>query len=93
MNIFSVKISRSNWIFLDDPIIGLGGNGDFIAPTDDQNPLNIAGSTGGGCVKDGPLAPLSFVVNFPTPDCLRRNFMSWILNSFADPTLVRNVLT
>jgi tyrosinase len=85
----STKPFESN-IF--DPITGFEGNGNFIAPTADQNPLNITGSTGGGCVKDGPIAPPSFVVNFSTPDCMRRDFVPWILYSFADPTLVRNVL-
>jgi tyrosinase len=88
-NLSSTKAFKSD-IF--DPITGFGGNGVFIAPTADQNPLNITGGTGGGCVKDGPFAPPSFVVNFPTPDCLRRDFVPWILNSFADPTLVQNVL-
>ncbi|KAF2127046.1 Di-copper centre-containing protein [Dothidotthia symphoricarpi CBS 119687] len=74
------------------PDHGFGGNGAFIAPTADQNPLNITGGTGGGCVKNGPFAPPAFMLNFPTLDCLRRDFIPAIMNTFADPALVQNVL-
>lgn len=75
-----------------DPKTGFGGNGDFIAPTPEQNPLNITGGTGGGCVKNGPFAPPAFMNNFPTKDCLRRDFIPSIMNTFADPAIVRHVL-
>jgi tyrosinase len=74
------------------PNNGFGGNGDYIVPTAEQNPLNITGGTGGGCVKDGSFSPPDFMLNFPTKDCLRRDFVPWIMNSFADPKLVHNVL-
>jgi tyrosinase len=54
--------------------------------------LNITGSTGGGCVKDGPFAPPHFSVNLPTPHCLARDFVPWIINQMADPKLVEEVL-
>jgi tyrosinase len=83
-NVFNTKIF--------DPIIGFGGNGAKVTPTPDQNPLNITGGTGGGCVKNGPFIASAFTVNFPTPDCLRRDFVPGIMNSFADPALVANVI-
>lgn len=72
---------------------GFGGNGPFIEPTPEQNPLNITGGTGGGCVQDGPFTEDKFTVNYPTPDCLRRDFIPWIMNTFADPALVEEVLS
>ena len=75
-----------------DAQTGFGGNGDYIKPTAEQNPLNITDSTGGGCVKDGPFVPSKFMLNFPVRDCLRRDFNLRIMNTFADPALVKNVL-
>ncbi|KAF2030697.1 monooxygenase [Setomelanomma holmii] len=75
-----------------NPDNGFGGNGDYIAPTADQNPLNITGGTGGGCVQTGPFVPSKFMLHFPTKDCLRRDFIPWIMNTFANPKLVQNVL-
>ncbi|KAK8139999.1 hypothetical protein PG984_000065 [Apiospora sp. TS-2023a] len=70
-----------------------GGNGDFVAPTPEQNPLNLTGGTGGGCVRDGAFTPDRFRVNYgPDPGCLKRDFTPWILNSFADPARVQEVL-
>lgn len=77
---------------ISDAHNGFGGNGIYVAPTPDQNPLNITGGTGGGCVTSGPFTPPNFTVNFPTADCLRRDFIPWIMNSFADPKLVQHVL-
>jgi tyrosinase len=71
---------------------GFGGNGPFVEATPEQNPLNITGHTGGGCVSDGPFVPSAFMLNFPTRDCLRRDFIPWIMNTFPDPKLVQNVL-
>ncbi|KAF2646810.1 Di-copper centre-containing protein [Massarina eburnea CBS 473.64] len=88
-NLSSTK-AYSTAIF--DPTTGFGGNGDYMQPSVEQNPLNITGNTGGGCVKTGPFIPSAFTVNYPTPDCLRRDFIPWIINSFADPKLVANVL-
>ncbi|KAH8731557.1 hypothetical protein GQ44DRAFT_746267 [Phaeosphaeriaceae sp. PMI808] len=75
-----------------DPSTGFGGNGPFIAPTVGQNPLNISGNTGGGCVQDGPFTPSNFMLNFPIRDCLKRDFVPWILNGYADPKVVEKVL-
>lgn len=78
-----------------DPATGFGGNGAPINRpiTADENPLNITGSTGGGCVQSGPFVADAFTVNYPAPgDCLRRDFIPWIMNSFADPQLVDEVL-
>ncbi|KAH7356246.1 hypothetical protein BKA66DRAFT_251524 [Pyrenochaeta sp. MPI-SDFR-AT-0127] len=75
-----------------DPYTGFGGNGPYIAPTPEQNVFNISGGTGGGCVQDGPFIASAFPLNFPTLDCLRRDFIPWIMNTWADPKLVRNVL-
>ncbi|OCL13772.1 Di-copper centre-containing protein [Glonium stellatum] len=74
-----------------DPNTGFGGNGPYVIATDEQNPLNITGHTGGGCVSNGPFVPSKFTVNFPTPDCLRRDFIPWIMNSFAQQSLVDHV--
>ncbi|KAF9700786.1 hypothetical protein EKO04_001956 [Ascochyta lentis] len=75
-----------------DPVTGFGGNGDYVAPTAQTNPYNITGSTGGGCVQDGPFVPTNFMLNFPTRDCLRRDFNPRIMNTWADPKLVEEVL-
>ncbi|KAF9734717.1 hypothetical protein PMIN06_008036 [Paraphaeosphaeria minitans] len=75
-----------------DPVTGFGGNGPKVEPTAEQNPLGITGGTGGGCVPSGPFAAPNFWVNIPKRDCLRRDFIPWIMNSFADPALVANVL-
>ncbi|KAK8096019.1 Di-copper centre-containing protein [Apiospora kogelbergensis] len=70
-----------------------GGNGDPVVPTPVQNPLNLTGGTGGGCVRDGAFTPDRFVVNYgPDPGCLKRDFVPWIFNSFADPKLVQELL-
>jgi tyrosinase len=74
------------------PNTGFGGNGHRIIATPEQNRLNITGSTGGGCVKDGPFAPPHFSVNMPTPHCLTRDFVPWIINQMADSKLVQEVL-
>lgn len=75
-----------------DAQTGFGGNGDYIKPTEQQNPLNISGGTGGGCVQNGPFTASKFKLNYPSRDCLRRDFIPWIMNTFADPRLVRHVL-
>ena len=42
--------------------------------------------------KNGPFAPSKFMLNFPERDCLRRDFNPKIMNTFADPALVEDVL-
>ncbi|KAF1355754.1 monooxygenase [Lizonia empirigonia] len=75
-----------------DPDTGFGGNGDYIAPTTEQNPFNITDSTGSGCVQTGPFTPSKFMLNYPERDCLRREFNPRIMNTFANPALVNDVL-
>jgi tyrosinase len=75
-----------------NPDTGFGGNGPFVQATPEQNPLNITGATGGGCVQDGPFVPSAFMLNFPTRECLHRDFIPWIMNTFADPALVQKSL-
>lgn len=75
------------------PHTGFGGNGAYIAPTPAQNPLNISGGTGGGCVLDGPFVESAFTLHFPSKDCLRRDFIPWIMNIFADARLVEEVMS
>lgn len=75
-----------------DPKTGFGGNGNYVVPTAEQNPLNITGSIGGGCVQTGPFTPDKFMLNYPERDCLRRDFNPRIMNTFADPKLVEKVL-
>jgi tyrosinase len=41
---------------------------------------------------NGPFVPEKFMLNFPTRDCLRRDFIPPILNTFADARLVEKVL-
>jgi tyrosinase len=74
------------------PDTGFGGNGQRVVATPEQNRLNITGSTGGGCVKDGPFAPPNFSVNLPKPHCLTRDFVPWIINKMADPKLIEEAL-
>jgi tyrosinase len=63
-----------------------------VEATPEQNRLNITGSTGGGCVMNGPFAEPYFTVNLPTPHCLKRDFVPWIINRMADAKLVEEVL-
>jgi hypothetical protein len=74
------------------PDTGFGGNGFPVNATAEQNRLNITGNTGGGCVMNGPFAPPYFTVNLPTPHCLKRDFVPWILNTMADSNLVDEVM-
>lgn len=43
-------------------------------------------------MQTGPFTSSNFMLNFPERDCLRRDFVPWIMNTFADPALVKNVL-
>jgi len=76
-----------------DPVTGFGGNGPYLDATAEQNVFGLTGRTGGGCVQDGPFTNVSFMVNYPGPaTCLTRDFIPWIMNSFAQQTLVDHVL-
>ncbi|KAF9634526.1 putative oligosaccharide translocation protein rft1 protein [Lasiodiplodia theobromae] len=70
------------------PIIGFGGNGPWVEATAEQNPLNLTGRTGGGCISDGPFAYPAFQVNVGLPGCLKRDFTPWVMNSFAQQSNV-----
>lgn len=78
------------------PTRGFGGNGKYMSATSAQNVFNLTGRTGGGCVETGPFVPSKFKlsVGHPKgqPDCLRRDWIPWIMNYFAQQTLVDHVL-
>lgn len=80
---------------LFDARYGFGGNGHFVESTAEENPFNLTGRTGGGCVKDGPFREGQFFLNVKQPkgqsDCLRRDFIPWIMNYFARQSLVNHV--
>ncbi|KAK7712880.1 Oligosaccharide translocation protein rft1 [Botryosphaeria dothidea] len=82
---------NSTFIFeseIFDPFLGFGGNGPWAEATVEQNPLNLTGRTGGGCVLDGPFVYPFFRVNVGLPGCLKRDFTPWVMNSFAQQSLV-----
>ncbi|KAL6703677.1 hypothetical protein ACN47E_009451 [Coniothyrium glycines] len=73
--------------------LGFGGNGPKVEPTaEDLAIINLEGGTGGGCVQDGPFASPNFVLNYPEPGCLKRDFIPWVINKHADPKVVEEVL-
>ncbi|KAI7781608.1 Di-copper centre-containing protein [Diaporthe eres] len=74
-----------------DPTYGFGGNGPYVEATAEQNPLNITGHTGGGCVTAGPFTYPGFKINVPSTGCLKRDFTPWIMNYFAQQALVDHV--
>ncbi|KAF1922815.1 uncharacterized protein M421DRAFT_10170 [Didymella exigua CBS 183.55] len=75
-----------------DPETCFGGNCHYTTPTSGTNPYNLSGDTWEGRVKNGPFVPADFMLNFPTKDCLRRDFIPRVMNTWADPALVGNVL-
>jgi tyrosinase len=74
------------------PDTGFGGNGVWVERNASNNPFGIVGGTGGGCVKNGPFTADKFTVNFPTPGCLKRDFVPTLINVWADRKLVQQVL-
>ncbi|KAF2147297.1 uncharacterized protein K452DRAFT_293744 [Aplosporella prunicola CBS 121167] len=75
-----------------DPITGFGGNGPWANATAGQNPLNLTGRTGGGCVRDGPFAYPAFETHYgDTAGCLRRDFTPSVMNAFAHRSQVEHV--
>ncbi|OOQ82521.1 monooxygenase [Penicillium brasilianum] len=75
---------------------GFGGNGKpFLTATAAENAFNLTGRTGGGCVQDGPFRKGKFFLNVGQPqgqsDCLRRDWIPWILNYFGRQSLVDHV--
>ncbi|KAH5276015.1 hypothetical protein HBI71_036640 [Parastagonospora nodorum] len=75
-----------------NPDTGFGGNGYPKVAPPEMNPQNLTGNTGGGCVMNGPFAPPNFMLNLPTPHCLVRDFMPWIIKRLAAPKLVEEAL-
>lgn len=75
---------------------GFGGNGKYLPANATQNPFDLTGRTGGRCVQDCPFTPPDFMltVGHPKgrPDCLRRDWIPWIMNYFAQQSLVGHVL-
>ncbi|KAJ6029211.1 hypothetical protein N7499_000356 [Penicillium canescens] len=75
---------------------GFGGNGKYLPANATQNPFNLTGRTGGGCVENGPFTPPDFMLAVGhqkgQPDCLRRDWIPWIMNYFAQESLVDHVL-
>ncbi|KAL3461753.1 hypothetical protein BJX64DRAFT_277574 [Aspergillus heterothallicus] len=56
---------------------GFGGNGAYVEITDPAgNPFNLTGRTGGGCL------------HHAGGGCLKRDFIPWIMNTFAQQSLV-----
>ncbi|KNG49848.1 di-copper centre-containing protein [Stemphylium lycopersici] len=74
------------------PDTGFGGNGYKVEVTPENNPYNVSGGTGGGCVMNGPFVEGKFTVNYPTPHCLKRDFVPPLINVWADPKNVQHVL-
>lgn len=88
MAIFETDIFDSDY--------GFGGNGKpFLTATAAENAFNLTGRTGGGCVQDGPFRKGKFFLNVGQPqgqsDCLRRDWIPWILNYFGRQSLVDHV--
>ncbi|KAI9374215.1 hypothetical protein BJX61DRAFT_541049 [Aspergillus egyptiacus] len=71
---------------------GFGGNGAYVEISDPaDNPFNLPGHTGGGCVQTGPFTPDKFQLHHAGGGCLKRDFIPWIMNSFAQQSLVDHV--
>ncbi|KAJ5179844.1 hypothetical protein N7492_003054 [Penicillium capsulatum] len=89
MQIFETEIFDSK--------TGFGGNGQpFLPATPEQNPFNLEGRTGGGCVQDGLFREGRFHLHVQQPkdkpDCLRRDFIPWIMNHFGQQSMVDHVM-
>ncbi|KAL4911770.1 hypothetical protein BDW62DRAFT_217025 [Aspergillus aurantiobrunneus] len=75
-----------------DPDTGFGGNGAYVEVSDPaDNPFNLTGRTGGGCVQSGPFTPDKFQLHHAGGGCLKRDYIPWIMNSFAQQSLVDHV--
>lgn len=75
-----------------DPATGFGGNGAYVEITDPSvNPSNLTGRLGGGCVHDGPFTADKFQLHHGAGGCLKRDFIPWVMNSFAAQSLVDHV--
>lgn len=88
MAIFETEIFDSEY--------GFGGNGKpFLPATAAENSFNLTSRTGGGCVQDGPFRKDKFFLNVGQPkgqsDCLRRDWIPWIMNYFARQSLIDHV--
>ncbi|KAF2746070.1 monooxygenase [Sporormia fimetaria CBS 119925] len=78
-----------------DSETGFGGNGVKIDYAPGQNPFNLPIGTGGGCVPDGPFTSDAFMNHYPGPEpqCLRRDFIPSLVNTWETPELVAHVLS
>ena len=78
-----------------DGVVGFGGNGKYVPVTAAENPFSLTGRTGGGCVETGPFREGLFSLNVQhplgQPECLRRDFIPWIMNWFGRQSLVDHV--
>ncbi|CAI7637454.1 unnamed protein product [Penicillium glandicola] len=77
------------------PVRGFGGNGKYTPANTTQNPFNLTGRTGGGCVEDGPFTAPGFTLAVGNPkgqpDCLRRDYIPSIMNFFSRQNLVDHI--
>ncbi|KAM7201578.1 tyrosinase [Naviculisporaceae sp. PSN 640] len=71
-----------------DPITGFGGNGPYVS-SDPNNPFEVPGRTGGGCVQDGPFAGINDLVHLGpgdstayNPQCLKRDFSPYFAGRY-----------
>ncbi|KAK3396984.1 hypothetical protein B0T20DRAFT_356175 [Sordaria brevicollis] len=85
------------------PSTGLGGNGVYIPSeslTPEQNPFNLTGRTGGGCVQSGAFTPdKGFSVNLNRTDpqrtdshCLTRDFMEGVARDLLKHEVVEELM-
>lgn len=88
---------------LPTPETGFGGNGLFIPSeslTPEQNPFNLTGRTGGGCVQTGAFTQENgFKVNLnktdpqrTDPKCLTRDFMEGIARGLLKHEVVDELM-
>ncbi|BCS25562.1 tyrosinase family protein [Aspergillus puulaauensis] len=75
-----------------DPDTGFGGNGAWVEISDPtKNPFNLTGRLGGGCIQDGPFTADKFQLHHAGGGCLKRDYIPWVMNSFAQQSLVDHV--
>jgi tyrosinase len=80
-----------------DSKYGLGGIGPYVNVSLYENPYNLTGRMGGRCVQDGRFREGQVFLNMKQPkgesDCLRRDFIPWIMNYFGCYSLVEHPLS
>jgi tyrosinase len=89
MAVFNADLLDSNFRF--------GGFGPYVNVSLYENPYNLTGRMGGRCVQDGRFREGQFFLNVKQrkgkSDCLRRDFIPWIMNYFGCYSLVEHVLS